>query len=49
MRCDKIKLAKEEFYGAKRPVKIWDVNIDNTVVLKLVKTKNKSKNLIGYV
>ena len=30
------KVAKEEFYGAKKPIKIWDVNVDNIVISKLV-------------
>ena len=28
--------------------KIWDVNIDNIVISKLVRTKTNSKYLIGY-
>ena len=27
---------------------IWDVNVDNIVILKLVKRKNNSKYLTGY-
>ena len=41
------EITKENFYAAKRPIKIWDVNVDNIVILKLVKTKNNSK--IGYL
>ena len=26
LRVDK-KISKEEFYGAKRPIKIWDVDV----------------------
>ena len=33
----------------KRPIKIWDVNFDNIVISKLVKTKTNSKYLIGYL
>ena len=33
----------------KRPIKIWDVNVDNIVISKLVKTKTNSKYLIGYL
>ena len=36
LRFGKRKVAKEEFYGAKRPIKIWDVNVDNIVISKLV-------------
>ena len=35
-----IKVAKEDFYDAKKPMKIWDVNLDNMVILKLLETKN---------
>ena len=31
------EIVKEKFYAGKRPVKIWDVNIDNIVISKLVK------------
>ena len=30
-------------------MKIWDVNVDNIVISKLVKTKTNSKYLIGYL
>ena len=40
-------MAKEKFYAPKNPIKIWDVNIDNTVISKLVETKSTSKRLIG--
>ena len=40
-------MAKEKFYAPKSPIKIWDVNTDNTVVSKLVETKSTSKHLIG--
>ena len=43
------EIAKERFYAAKRPLKIWDVNVDNIFILKLVKTKTNSKYLIGYL
>ena len=29
--------------------KIWDVDIDNVVISKLIKTKNKSKDLNRYL
>ena len=28
----KEEIAKEKFYAAKKPVKIWDVNVDNIVI-----------------
>ena len=30
-------------------MKIWDVNVDNTVISKLVKIKTYSKYLTGYL
>ena len=43
------KLIQEKFYTAKKPTKIWDVNIDNIDIWKLVKTKTNSNYLIGYL
>ena len=40
-------MAKEKFYVVKKPVKIWDVNVDNVVVSKLVETKTNSNYMIG--
>ena len=40
------EMAKEKFYAAEKPIKIWDVNVDNIVVSKLIETIN-SKYLIG--
>ena len=37
LRFGETKIAKEMFYAAKKPIKIWDVNVDNIVILKLVK------------
>ena len=48
VKLGKIKIAKEKFYAAKKPIKIWDVNVDNIVISKLVKTKTNSKYLTGY-
>ena len=31
----------------KKPVKIWDANVDNIVISKLIETKTNSKYLIG--
>ena len=49
MRFGEKEIAKEKFYAAKKPIKIWDVNVDNIVISKLVKTKTNSKYLIGYL
>ena len=43
------KVAKEEFYNAKIPIKIWDVNVNNIIISKLVETKNNFKYFIGYL
>ena len=43
----KTEMAKEKFYAANNPIKIWNVNVDNIVISKLVKTKTNSKHLIG--
>ena len=43
------EIAKEKLYTAKRSIKILDVNVDNIVISKSVKTKTNSKCLIGYL
>ena len=49
MRLGERKVTKEKFHAvskaAKKPIKIWDVNVDNIVIPKLVSTKY----LIGYL
>ena len=35
------------FFVSKKPIKIWDIGVDNIVISKLVKTKTNSKYLIG--
>ena len=42
------KQQKEEFYAAKKPIKNWNVNVDNILISKLVKTNTNSKYWIGY-
>ena len=32
-----------------KPIKIWDVNVDNIVISKLIKRKTNSKYLIGHL
>ena len=49
LRFDKTKVAKEKFYGAKKPIKIWDIDVNNIAISKFVKTKNNSKYFIGYL
>ena len=43
------EVAKEMFYAAKKPTKIWDVNVDNIAISKLVKTKANSNHCNGYL
>ena len=49
VKFGKKEIAKQKFYAAKKPRKIWNVNVDNIVISKLVKTKTNSKYLIGYL
>ena len=49
LRFGETKIAKEKFYAAKKAINIWDVNVDNIVISKLVKRKTNSKYLIGYL
>ena len=48
LRFGEKKVRKEKFYAAKTHIKILDVNVDDIVISKLVKTKTNSKYLIGY-
>ena len=47
VRFGEREIAKETFDAVKKPIKIWDVNVDNMVILKLIETKTNSKYLIG--
>ena len=38
-------VAKEELYGTKKPIKIWNVNVDQ--ISKLIETKTNSEYYIG--
>ena len=49
VRFGEKEIAKEKFYAAKSPIKIYDVHVDKIVTSKLVKTKTNSKYLIGYL
>ena len=49
LRFEETKVTKEKFYSAKKSIKFWDINVDNTVMSKLIKTKTNSKYLIGYL
>ena len=39
LRFGEREIAKEKFYAAKKPIKIWYISIDNIVISKLVQTK----------
>ena len=43
------EITNERLYTAKRPTKIWDVNVDNEVTSKLAKTKTNFKCLIVFL
>ena len=43
LRFGETKVAKENFYVTKKPIKIWDVNVDDMVVSKLIETKSNFK------
>ena len=49
MKLGKTEIAKEQFYAANKPIQIWNINVDNIVTSGLVKAKNTSKYLIGYL
>ena len=49
LRFVETKVAKEKRYGAKKPIHIWDVNVDKKVISKLVEPTTNSKYLIGYL
>ena len=31
-----------------KPTNVWNINIDNIVILKLIETKTNSKYFVGY-
>ena len=47
VRFGEKEIVKEKFYAAKKPLKIWDINVGIMVISKLVETKTNSKCLIG--
>ena len=46
LRFGKKKAIKKTYYAAKKPIKIWDVNVDSIVISKLIETKTNSKYLL---
>ena len=49
VKFGKTEIPKEKFYVAKKPIKIWDVNVNDIVISKLVKTKTNFKCLTKYL
>ena len=46
LRFGETKIAKEKFYAAKKTLNIWDVNVENIVISKLVRTKTNLNILL---
>ena len=46
LRFGTTKIVKEERYGVKHPKTVWDVDVKNIVISKLVETKNSYKYLL---
>ena len=36
LRFNKTKVAKEELYDVKKSIKIWDIDVDNIAISKLI-------------
>ena len=50
LRSGETKIAKEKkVHAVKKTINIWDVNVDNIVISKLVKSKINFNYLIGYL
>ena len=49
LRFGETKLTKEKLYTANKPTNMWDVNVDNIVISKLIEKKANSKYLVGYL
>ena len=47
LRFGETKVTKKK--SAKKPIKTWDVDVDNIVISKLIKTKTSVKYFIKYV
>ena len=43
LRFGETNVALERFYGAKKPMNIWDANVDNIIISRLLETKTNSK------
>ena len=42
LRFGETNIAKGKFYAAQKPIENWDVNDDNIIISKLVKTRTNS-------
>ena len=50
LRFDKAKVAKtKRILSCNKSNKIWNVDVDNADISKLIKTKRSSKDLNGYL
>ena len=49
LRFGETKITNEKFYAAKKPINIWDINVDSRIISKLVETKTNFKYWIGYL
>ena len=49
VKCGKTEIALKKLYAAKKTIKIWNLNVDNIVILKSVNKKTNSKYFIGYL
>ena len=49
MRFGETKIARENYYAAKKPINIWGVNVDNIVISKFIETNTNFKYGIGYL
>ena len=45
VKSGKTEMAKERFYAAKKPIKLYEVNVDNIVISKLVNLVNLNKDI----
>ena len=48
-RFGKAKIVKRRNLWCKKPIKIWNVDVDNIVVSKVIETKDNSKYLVRYL
>ena len=48
MSFGETKLTKEKF-AAKKPIKLWDINVEDIAISKSIETITNSKYLIGYL